>query len=180
MTGASLNMLLAGAAAAFTALLFANAARHKISDWDALTGFVADYRVMPPGGVPLTCKIVIGAEIAVPASLLFREWRQYGAILAIGLLTVYAAAIALNLLRGRTYIDCGCGGATRPLAWSLVARNAILAGIAALVLLSSGNDPPLSAVFIGIAVALMTWAAFVTVEQVLHNQARIRVILGAR
>jgi hypothetical protein len=179
MTEASLNILLAEAADPFTALLFANAARHKISDWDALTRFVADYRVMPPGSVPLTSKIVTAAEIAVPVSLLFREWRQYGAILAIGLLTVYAAAIALNLLRGRTYIDCGCGGATRPLAWSLVARNAILSGIAALVLLSNGNAPPLSAVFIGIAVGLMTWAAYVTVEQVLHNQARIRVIVGA-
>ena len=40
--------------------------------------------------------------------------------------------MAVNLLRGRHDIDCGCGGATHPLSWGLVARNGVLAAAAVL------------------------------------------------
>jgi hypothetical protein len=38
--------------------------------------------------------------------------------------------MAINLLRGRHDIDCGCGGASHPLSWGLVARNVVLAAAA--------------------------------------------------
>ena len=49
-----------------------------------------------------------------------------------GLLLVYAAAIALNLARGRDAIDCGCGapGDERSIGVDLVARNLVLAALA--------------------------------------------------
>jgi hypothetical protein len=42
---------------------------------------------------------------------------------------LFAAAMAINLARGRTHIDCGCFDATQrqPLRWLLVARNIVLA-----------------------------------------------------
>jgi hypothetical protein len=51
------------------------------------------------------------------------------------LMTVYAAAIATNIRRGRTEIDCGCSGpaARIPLQPALVVRNALLAGASLLV-----------------------------------------------
>jgi len=44
---------------------------------------------------------------------------------------VFAAAMAINLQRGRSQIDCGCGHAflKQTLSWALVARNAGLAGL---------------------------------------------------
>jgi hypothetical protein len=44
-----------------------------------------------------------------------------------GLILLYAAAMAVNLLRGRRQIDCGCGGEVHPLSWMLVLRNGVLA-----------------------------------------------------
>jgi Methylamine utilisation protein MauE len=38
--------------------------------------------------------------------------------------------MAINLLRGRNDIDCGCGGAAHPLSWGLVVRNVVLAAAA--------------------------------------------------
>jgi hypothetical protein len=54
-----------------------------------------------------------------------------GIVAAAMLLVVYAVAIGVNLLRGRRDIDCGCAGpaSRRPIAWSLVARNVVLAAI---------------------------------------------------
>jgi hypothetical protein len=54
-----------------------------------------------------------------------------GAIAA--LLLVYAAAMAVNIVRGRTHIDCGClgfGTSRASLGWELVARNMLLAAVA--------------------------------------------------
>jgi hypothetical protein len=53
---------------------------------------------------------------------------------------MYAAAIAINLRRGRAHISCGCGfggasGGDQPLSWWLVARNLLLGALALLATL---------------------------------------------
>jgi uncharacterized membrane protein YphA (DoxX/SURF4 family) len=56
------------------------------------------------------------------------------------ILLVFAAAVAVNLLRGRV-IDCGCFSTVAPkrISWSAVARNMLLAG-AAVTLAARGAD----------------------------------------
>jgi len=46
----------------------------------------------------------------------------------LALLVLYSSAIAINLVRGRRDIECGCGGAAThvPLSGWLLARNAAL------------------------------------------------------
>jgi hypothetical protein len=53
---------------------------------------------------------------------------------AAGLLLVYTGAILINLVRGRTDIDCGCAGPARrqPLGVGLVVRNLVLLSAALL------------------------------------------------
>jgi ABC-type phosphate transport system permease subunit len=49
------------------------------------------------------------------------------------LLLVYAGGMAINILRGRTHIDCGClgfGTSRASLGWELVARNILLGAVA--------------------------------------------------
>ena len=58
--------------------------------------------------------------------------RQAALVGLAALVSAYAVAIAINLLRGRHDIDCGCGGASHPLSWGLVARNMVLAAAAIL------------------------------------------------
>ena len=55
-----------------------------------------------------------------------------------------AAAIGVNLARGRRHIDCGCAGphARRPIGPGLVVRNTVLAAVA-LAALAPVYDRPL-------------------------------------
>ena len=50
--------------------------------------------------------------------------------------------MTINLMRGRRFIDCGCGGATQPLSIGLVVRNVVLA-IAAMIALVPAPTRPL-------------------------------------
>src|SRR5262249_14927936 len=56
----------------------------------------------------------------------------YGLAWAAALLGLYAAAIAVNLARGRRHLDCGCTGPAlrRPISGWLVLRNLVLVAIA--------------------------------------------------
>jgi hypothetical protein len=48
------------------------------------------------------------------------------------LLAVFAVAMAVNLVRGRTQIDCGCSlgyGGGPSLGWGLIARNLAIAAL---------------------------------------------------
>jgi hypothetical protein len=108
------------------ALLFGVAAAHKLRDPAAFRATFADYRL-----APAWCAwLVILAELAVVATLCVPG--ALGPIAAATMLGGYAAAIAVNLVRGRRDIDCGCAGPARRrlLSWSLVTRNVTLAAVA--------------------------------------------------
>ena len=63
------------------------------------------------------------------AGLASNVTRPYAAALGILLLSAYAAAIAVNLRRGRRDLACGCGGPDerRPIAAWMVWRNILIA-----------------------------------------------------
>jgi hypothetical protein len=83
---------------------------------------------MPEFAVPAFALLLPLVEAAVAAALLFAppSWPEMSAAL---LLIVFAAAMAINILRGRRHIDCGCfqSALKQTLSWTLVARNAGLA-----------------------------------------------------
>jgi hypothetical protein len=181
MTDASANSLIAGAVGTYVGLVFAYGAWHKVTDFDSLTGFVADYRIVPIAVVSAVSRFIAGAEMAVPVALLFPQGRGYGALAAIALLVGYATAMTLNLLRGRKHIDCGCGSATQPLAWSLVARNCALAAIATLILLPAGaSHLSVPEVITALGGGSILWVTLGAVGQVLFNQTRMRVLFAER
>jgi len=119
------------------ALLLGAAAGHKLRDLAGFRRVLAGYRLLPPALLPVVAVLVIGTEIVAAALLVFVPTRSGGAALAAGLLAIYGSALALNLLRGRTRIDCGClpFGQSDRIAWWMVGRNLGLiavAGVAAL------------------------------------------------
>ena len=69
-----------------------------------------------------------GVELLLAAGLLL-GFAPLAPMVAIALLLVFAAAMAINIGRGRRHIDCGCGhsGLRQQLGWSQVARNLVLA-----------------------------------------------------
>jgi hypothetical protein len=114
------------------ALLFGVAAAHKLRDLPRFRESLADYRLLPLALVPLAAALLVGSEAAVTVALVAPPLGSAGLVAAAGLLLLYAAAIGINLARGRRHIDCGCAGpaVSRPLSAWLVARNAVLAALA--------------------------------------------------
>jgi TRAP-type C4-dicarboxylate transport system permease small subunit len=83
---------------------------------------------MPQIAVPAFALLLPPVEAAVAAALLFApsSWPEESAAI---LLVLFAAAMAVNIWRGRRHIDCGCfqSALKQTLSWTLVARNAGLA-----------------------------------------------------
>lgn len=123
------------------ALLFALAAGHKLADRARFLAVLENYDLVPARLVPLAGMVVVVAEAGAALLLALPPVRVFGACVAVALLAAYALAIAINLLRGRTRIDCGCLGFGRHdrIAWTLVARNLALIALALALLLPASS-----------------------------------------
>lgn len=108
------------------AALFALAAAHKLRAAAQFRAQLAAYRLLPDRLVGVASWALPLAELAIAAALLVPAVAAPAAAAAAGLLSLYSAAIAINLRRGRSAIDCGCGGRGTPLSQALVLRNAAL------------------------------------------------------
>ncbi len=157
MIDPAIGTLLAGA----FALLFASAALNKVRDLALFAQVLAAYRVLP--GAARLAWLVPFTEVLVGAGLLLPGTRAAAAALGTGLLVLYALAMAVNLLRGRRELSCGCGGPNerRPIGAWMVWRNLLLAGTLALVILPWTLRPlqpvDLLTVAAGIAVAALIY-----------------------
>ncbi|MEB2487310.1 MauE/DoxX family redox-associated membrane protein [Burkholderia multivorans] len=80
--------------------------RAPVAFRDALAG----YRLLPDALVAPAALAIPLAEALGAAALLFPDTRMAAAIGLIALLLAFAAALAANILRGRTDIECGCTG----------------------------------------------------------------------
>jgi len=118
---AEIVAVVATGARLFVAGVFLLAAAHKLLKRLEFEGILGQYKILPTSVVPLFSRIVPGTELLTAALLV--AWPAPGVSLAILLLVLYAGAIAINLLRSRRHIDCGCGGESTPLSPALVIRN---------------------------------------------------------
>jgi Methylamine utilisation protein MauE len=118
------------------ALLFASASFHKLLDFKHFAEVFRAYEVLPPPLARLSPLVPV-VELAVGAALLAGPSRTGAAAAGIALLLTYAAAIGINLARGRRDLTCGCGGPNdrRPIAGWMVWRNLILAALLGVTLL---------------------------------------------
>lgn len=124
MIDPAVSALLRGA----LALVLAGAAAHKLRDLHAFRVALGDYQLVPWALTGLVAPALVAAEIATAALLVSPLARPAGFAAAAGLLSLYSAAIAVNLVRGRRDLDCGCfGPALRVrLGGGLLARNGVL------------------------------------------------------
>ena len=119
------------------ALLFGVAAGHKLADRGRFLAVLKNYDLVPERLMPLAAAAVMAAEVVAILLLVLPPVRTLGAYFSVALLAAYALAIAVNLLRGRTRIDCGCFGFGRHdrIAWTMVARSLALIALASTLLL---------------------------------------------
>lgn len=107
------------------ALLFLVAATHKLRALAAFRAQLSAYRLLP--GLferPVALAIAL-LELLTATGLLLPRFQTWAALLAVALLLVYTLAIAVNLLRGRRDLDCGCAGprSAQGLSSGLLIRN---------------------------------------------------------
>jgi hypothetical protein len=128
----TLDAVFARACGAGVALILLLAALDKLRDLDLFAAVIEQYRLVPRTTVHGMALVVPLAEILAAVLLLWPAARAAGALLACVLLLTFAGAIAVNLLRGRYDIDCGCGGlgSVQTISWWLVLRNGVLALLA--------------------------------------------------
>jgi hypothetical protein len=125
------------------AVLFLSAALHKLRDPRHFQGVLLAYRLLPRWSVAAFALLIPLLEIVVAAGLLAAPWRIEAAAGALALLGAYAAAIAINLARGRRDLDCGCGAPQerRPIGLWMIWRNLILAAAFGCTLLPWSGRP---------------------------------------
>lgn len=156
------------------AVLFLLAARHKIIAQPRFAAQLFAYHILPDVLVKPVAKVLPWIEIAVGAGLLFAMTRPFAAVAAATMLVMYLLAMAVNLVRGRAEIDCGCGDTPQSLSVWLLLRNAVLA-IAALMLLTPVASRPLSLLDFTFAMMFIgaCCASYQMLEQLTRNHTLI-------
>ncbi|WLH37945.1 methylamine utilization protein MauE [Pseudomonas sp. FP2196] len=169
------------ASALAVAVLLASAATHKLRAPARFARQLADYQLLPESLVRPVGRAIPLLELLIAFALLVPLSRGPAAWVAAALIALYAAAIAINLWRGRRDIDCGCAGPdqVQPLRPVLLLRNAVLI---ALALLASATplvrDLNLFDGFVTVAasaVALLTYAA---ADGLLANSPLLLKLIG--
>ena len=118
------------------ALLLITAGSHKLGDLQRFQAVLKNYQILPAHTVGVLGLLLPCAEILIGLGWVF-AWRlDLVSMMTAALLAIYAFAIGVNLFRGRTYIDCGCGfsatkkmsdnGEIQQLSIWLVYRNMLL------------------------------------------------------
>lgn len=167
---------------AAAALLFLLSAAHKWRDPVAFRSALAAYDVIPDAAVAPVGALIAFGETAVGVALLFPAAASTAGIGGALLISMYGVAVAVNLTRGRDFIDCGCGGpgGKRPISPGLALRNAVLAAALLLVALPSQARATswidaFTAASLLAALALL----YAAVDVALANGAKLRINGGA-
>ena len=126
----SLDPALSYLALLMLAVVFGLAAATKLKDPDVFASIVEQYELLPGALVQPFARALPVVEAAAALGLLVPATRALAAAVLILLLLAFAGAMAINLVRGRSDIDCGCfvGVQKQRISWALVLRNVLLAG----------------------------------------------------
>jgi hypothetical protein len=162
-------------------LLLLLASLHKISRPLQFRGILAAYRLLPPALLGLAAKIIPLVELSL--GLAWLSGLEHGIVAAgtASLLALYAVAMAINISRGNTNIDCGCSFSSgkdksgQRLSSGLVSRNLLLA-LLSLTALLPGNGRELGVLDYGLlalacCALTLTYAAY---NQLIANRQIIR------
>jgi hypothetical protein len=176
-----IDPLFGAAIAIALACLLLSAAWHKVAAAAAFVATLDDYRLLPRRLVKPVAALLPAAEAALAVGWLAGGRSRGVAVTTAALLLMYGGALAVNLLRGRRQIDCGCGlsgaaGGEQPLSWWLVARNVVLASLAGIAALPDSGRALGTPDFLTLAAAtLAAVLLYAGASQLIRNAA-----LGAR
>jgi hypothetical protein len=138
--------------------MFLVAGVSKLREHDLFLGTLSSYRLLPAWSLEPAAWMLGAAEVLVGLMLLFGMGQDVGGVLAAGLLVVFAVAMGINVMRGRTDLSCGCtpGQKGETLSWSLVLRT-LLCVAPALLPAVVGMASSVSIRFEGVACGVTLW-----------------------
>lgn len=162
-------------------LLLLLASLHKISRPMQFRGILAAYRLLPERLLGLAAKIIPLIELSLGLAWVSGIGHNIVVVGTSGLLALYAAAMAINIARGNTRIDCGCSFSSgkdksgQQLSSGLVYRNLLLA-ILSLTALLPGNGRELGLLDFGLlALACCAFTlVYAACNQLLANRQFMR------
>jgi hypothetical protein len=160
-------------------LLWLAAAWHKLAAPQAFRAVLTDYRILPTYTLSAMAYLLPLLEAALGAAWLLGVAAPVTAVVTAALLAGYTVAIAINLLRGRVHIGCGCGlsasAEDQPLSWLLVGRNVMLLVVSLAAMLPAGQRALGWTDYIVLVVALLAAVLLQSAAaQLLRNGAAIR------
>jgi hypothetical protein len=174
--------VIAYAALAVLTAIFWLGALHKLRDWSGFEAAVAGYRLLPTVLHRPFALVFVVAELLAGGLLLWPAARAAGVAVALAVLAAATLGVAVNLLRGRAGIDCGCGGLSRApssLSWWMVSRNGLLAALALLAWPSRAGGPSArdlawldGVTFFGLSLALL--GLYLAFNQLLASHLEMR------
>lgn len=159
------------------AAIFGFAGLSKLPQLDAFESAVGRYALLPERLVRPVARALPPVELAGGLLLALGLGVAVVSGLLAAILLIFAAAVAVNLLRGRV-IDCGCFSTVAPkrISWRAVARNMVLASAAVAVAIhnssalaldsllgnshSSVSNGDAGAIMIACIACLAAWALF--------------------
>lgn len=168
------DSVIVNAASLLLGAIFIVAGLQKLRQPSHYATVIADYRLLaekPPASLAWSLGLL---ELLAGSALLLPPARVPAAVILALLLLGYALAIAVNIARGRSDIDCGCAGPMQQqsLSTGLVWRNLVLMLAAVLVMLgSSGREPSWLDWFATLATASGGLLFYHIVNQLLANNA---------
>lgn len=168
-------MHLVDALALGLALVFLVGAWTKLADRADFALALEAYDLVPERLVPAAAVALPIAELLAGLLLPWSATRAIGLVLGAIVLVGVTAGVAINLLRGRTIIDCGCGGLSgrQPISWLLVIRNIGLMLVLAVVALGPGLPLDLTGVIGGGVAFLLLYSAL---DRILANRLMFRAV----
>jgi len=109
--------------------MFLSAGMSKLRHQDYSQQALEAYQLAPKFLTGFLSRSLASAELLLVPALILPLSQSMAVYAAVLLLLVYAMAIAINLLRGRKRLDCGCNGpdSKQSISWWMVLRNLFMA-----------------------------------------------------
>lgn len=151
----------------------------KLADIESHYAVIYSYEILPKNWTRSFTWIDSTSELLIGISLIIGFFVKITSFLFILLLGAYTLAITINLLKGRTEINCGCGGlvGNHKLSGKLLIRNIIFITIAAYITYVVPNKMlsfPIDVDYMIIQLIFVLLAIFVMTVQEVY---RLKIIL---
>ena len=158
---------------AFIALIIFRSARHKIIKFSETSGLARGYGIVGETWVPGLVRALAVIECLIFLTLFIPDARQLAALAAAALFAGYALLMASGLARGRSFIECGCGGPPLRLSHLTILRNLAFSAAAMLTCLVAPIPLPATAVVLCLAFGLVLFAVLGVAERLASHQPHL-------